>query len=195
MAATASRWAALEERQRAVLVGVRQVEVLGRVAALEAALAGEGWRGPAEAEAGAGPPERDGSWGAAQDGIWRELVEDKGVTNFRFVRAPADYYERPLEYRMGIVGAASIHHLCKSMVMVNTKAPADLVDCADPTYSKYYSEWRARGGDAGGGAGLTDPRTTALGTVVVSPPPPPGPGGVSGLPRAGPPRGGDRTSG
>ena len=109
MAAAAARWAALEERQRAVLVGVRQVEVLGRVAALEAALAGEGGRGPAEA--GAGPPERDGSWGAAQDGIWRELVEDKGVTNFRFVRAPADYYERPLEYRMGIVGAASIHHL------------------------------------------------------------------------------------
>ena len=50
MAATASRWAALEERQRAVLVGVRQVEVLGRVAALEAALAGEGGRGQTTGE-------------------------------------------------------------------------------------------------------------------------------------------------
>lgn len=45
-------------------------------------------------------------------------------TDFVFKRMPGDYYERDLEYRMECLEAASIHHLCKSIIMENTKAPA-----------------------------------------------------------------------
>ncbi|KHN09807.1 hypothetical protein glysoja_017108, partial [Glycine soja] len=34
--------------------------------------------------------------------------------------------------------AASVHHLCKSIVLVNTQAPANVVDCSDRKNSKYY---------------------------------------------------------
>lgn len=41
-----------------------------------------------------------------------------------FIRVGPDYYERSLEERRNILGATTIHQLCKSMVMENTKAPA-----------------------------------------------------------------------
>ena len=56
----------------------------------------------------------------------------------RFVRAPPDYYAKPYEYRMNILNAASIHHLCKSMIMVNTRAHPDVQGWEDPDNSKYY---------------------------------------------------------
>ncbi|GMH41815.1 hypothetical protein BSKO_09725 [Bryopsis sp. KO-2023] len=67
-----------------------------------------------------------------------EVLKSKGFSAFRFVRVVGDYYEMPLEFRMKSVGAPSISHLCKSMVMVNTKAPSDVVDCSDRKNSKYY---------------------------------------------------------
>mmetsp|Transcript_57153 Transcript_57153/g.65175 ORF Transcript_57153/g.65175 Transcript_57153/m.65175 type:complete len:217 (+) Transcript_57153:41-691(+) len=48
---------------------------------------------------------------------------------------PEDYYANPLEYRRGILGAASIDHLCKTIVMENTKMHPDHLD--DPSYPKY----------------------------------------------------------
>jgi len=79
-------------------------------------------------------PEGAGEKGAA---VRAELIE-RGVAGFRMVLAPSEYYHQPLEFRMGIVGAASVDHLCKSIVMENTRAPKELQDCSDPTYSKYY---------------------------------------------------------
>ena len=67
-----------------------------------------------------------------QQKLEKELVE-KGITNHRFVRAPPEYYDRPLEFRMGIVGAASVHHLCKTIVMENTR-----VEDNEPGVTKYY---------------------------------------------------------
>ena len=40
----------------------------------------------------------------------------------RFVRVPGNYYERPLEWRRDALEAASVHHLCKSIVLENTRA-------------------------------------------------------------------------
>ncbi|KAG8374748.1 hypothetical protein BUALT_Bualt10G0028100 [Buddleja alternifolia] len=60
------------------------------------------------------------------------------VRDFSFKRVPADYYDWPLEARRDILGAASIHHLCKSIVLVNTQAPPSVTDCRDRNYSKYY---------------------------------------------------------
>lgn len=64
----------------------------GARAALEAALAGDG--------------------SPVQHRLARELCERR-VPGFRFVRVPSDYYDRPLEWRRDVLGAASVHHLCK----------------------------------------------------------------------------------
>jgi prolyl-tRNA editing enzyme YbaK/EbsC (Cys-tRNA(Pro) deacylase) len=64
----------------------------------------------------------------------QELIQ-KGFTNHLFIRAPPEYYDRPLEFRQGIVGAASVHHMCKSIVMENTRVEADN---SDPSILKYW---------------------------------------------------------
>ncbi|OAY75720.1 hypothetical protein ACMD2_09800 [Ananas comosus] len=61
-----------------------------------------------------------------------------GVRDFSFKRVPSDYYDRSLEERRDILGAPSIDHLCKSIVLVNTQAPASVTDCSNHSNSKYY---------------------------------------------------------
>lgn len=46
------------------------------------------------------------------------ILRSNGVNNFSFKRVPADYYDRSLECRRDLLGAASIDHLCKSIVLV-----------------------------------------------------------------------------
>jgi prolyl-tRNA editing enzyme YbaK/EbsC (Cys-tRNA(Pro) deacylase) len=53
-----------------------------------------------------------------------------------FAVAPDDYYSWELEERRALLGAASIHHLVKTIVMTNTKAGHD--DISDPLFSKHY---------------------------------------------------------
>ncbi|KAJ0962021.1 hypothetical protein J5N97_029849 [Dioscorea zingiberensis] len=62
----------------------------------------------------------------------------RGVNDFLFKRVPFDYYDRPLEARRDVLGAPSVEHLCKSIVLVNTQAPASITDCSDRNNSKYY---------------------------------------------------------
>lgn len=84
------------------------------------------------------PPLQSPSDGSeVQARLQNELIS-KGIKNFRFVRAPADYYDRPLEFRMEVCKAASIHHLCKALIMVNTRAPETCKGWHDPTFSQYY---------------------------------------------------------
>ncbi|KAJ8625872.1 hypothetical protein MRB53_019179 [Persea americana] len=66
------------------------------------------------------------------------LLRDGGVRDFCFKRVPFDYYDRSIDARREILGAPTIHHLCKSIVMVNTQAPASVNDCSDRNNSKYY---------------------------------------------------------
>lgn len=66
------------------------------------------------------------------------LLKEQGVHGFAFLRVPLDYYDRPYEARRDLLGAASVDHLCKSIVMVNTQAGEDIVDCSNPNNSKYY---------------------------------------------------------
>jgi hypothetical protein len=65
-------------------------------------------------------------------------ISDRGVKDFRLVRVPGPYYEKPLEYRAERLKAASKHHLCKTMVMENTRLPEELADAKDPRLSKYF---------------------------------------------------------
>ncbi|XP_042489771.1 uncharacterized protein LOC122069754 [Macadamia integrifolia] len=66
------------------------------------------------------------------------ILKANGVDDFVFKSAPSDYYDRPIEARRDILGAASIDHLCKSIVLVNTQAHASVTDCSDRNNSKYY---------------------------------------------------------
>jgi hypothetical protein len=66
------------------------------------------------------------------------ILQTNGVSDFSFKRVASDYYDWPLEARRDALKAASIHHLCKSIVLVNTQAPSNVVDCSDRNNSKYY---------------------------------------------------------
>ena len=46
------------------------------------------------------------------------ILRSNGVKDFTFKVVPSDYYDRPLEFRRDILSAPSIHHLCKSIVLV-----------------------------------------------------------------------------
>nr|XP_016488762.1 PREDICTED: uncharacterized protein LOC107808727 isoform X6 [Nicotiana tabacum] len=61
-----------------------------------------------------------------------------GVVDFSFKRVPSDYYDWPLKSHRDIVSVASIQHLCKSIVLVNTQAASNIIDCSDRNNSKYY---------------------------------------------------------
>lgn len=47
------------------------------------------------------------------------ILLSNGVDDFSFKRVPSDYYDWPLEARRDVLGAASVDHLCKSIVLVN----------------------------------------------------------------------------
>ncbi|KAH6828194.1 YbaK/aminoacyl-tRNA synthetase-associated domain-containing protein [Perilla frutescens var. hirtella] len=66
------------------------------------------------------------------------ILRAKSVRDFSFKRVSSDYYDWTLEARRDVLGAASIHHLCKSIVLVNTQAPSNVIDCSNRNYSKYY---------------------------------------------------------
>lgn len=63
------------------------------------------------------------SSGGADDSTTTEgrlsaILRANAVSDFLFKRVPSDYYDWTLEARRDILGAASIHHLCKSIVLV-----------------------------------------------------------------------------
>lgn len=72
------------------------------------------------------------------EGRLSAILRSNGVKDFSFKRVPCDYYTWTLEARRDVLDAASIHHLCKSIVLVNTQAPANITDCRDRNNSKYY---------------------------------------------------------
>ena len=69
------------------------------------------------------------------------LSSRRNIADFKITRAPSDYYDQDLDFRRRFLGAASINHLCKSMIMENTKDergfPEGLPAGADPWSSKY----------------------------------------------------------
>jgi len=86
------------------------------------------------------PSQNDTVDDAVTDTVARlsSILRSNGVPEFSFKRVPSDYYDWPLEARRDALSAASIHHLCKSIVLVNTQAPANVVDCTNRNNSKYY---------------------------------------------------------
>ena len=118
-------------------VSDRFAEISDRLDAIERRL-------PAPAGPGApipaGAPEtsrRDDTCDAARR-ILADLVDSRGAPPgcARFYRVPANYYDEPLEFRRRCVGGATVDHMCKTIVMENTRCVND--DCADAFNSRWY---------------------------------------------------------
>nr|CAB3447440.1 unnamed protein product [Digitaria exilis] len=114
---------------------VRQLRILGRIADLEVAAQ---QRRLEALSIDATPSEDVEAAAGTTEARLSSLLAARGVRDFVFRRVPADYYDRPLEERRGLLRADSVAQLCKSIVMVNTQAAADVVDCSNPKNSKYY---------------------------------------------------------
>ncbi|PWZ20625.1 hypothetical protein Zm00014a_030873 [Zea mays] len=113
----------------------RQLRILGRISDLE--LAAQQHRLGALSISTA-PSEKGEADAGATEVHLAALLAARGVRDFAFRRVPADYYDRSLEERRGLLRADSVAQLCKSIVMVNTQAAVDVVDCSNPKNSKYY---------------------------------------------------------
>ncbi|XP_052481745.1 uncharacterized protein LOC105765137 isoform X2 [Gossypium raimondii] len=55
------------------------------------------------------------------------ILRSNGVNDFIFKRVASDYYDWPLESRRDVLGAASVHHLCKSIVLYTARFNAETV--------------------------------------------------------------------
>lgn len=123
------------------LLAERQVGILHRIQRLCQTL-GVAWadvaptRLPPAAAAKPRPALTMGS-SPTQQRLEQELI-DKGCTQFEFVRVPADYYDHELEFRQACLRAPTIHHLCKSIVMENTRSHPSVTGWTDPAASKYF---------------------------------------------------------
>ncbi|XP_010258976.1 PREDICTED: uncharacterized protein LOC104598550 [Nelumbo nucifera] len=111
----------------------RQLGILQRITELELSLLPQQF----SAALSVSPHEEDYSDGTTESRL-SAILRANGVRDFLFKRVPSDYYDRPIEARREILEAPSIHHLCKSIVLVNTQAPASVTDCSDRNNSKYY---------------------------------------------------------
>ena len=80
---------------------------------------------------------RDDTCDAARH-ILNDLVGTRGAPAgcATFMRVPSCYYDEPLEFRRECVGGASVDHMCKTIVMENTKCVND--DTADRANSRWY---------------------------------------------------------
>ena len=50
-----------------------------------------------------------------------KLRNENGLSSIKLVRAPQNYFDLSLEERMDVLGAPSTEHLCKTIVMQNTR--------------------------------------------------------------------------
>lgn len=66
----------------------------------------------------------------------RKLAIELNIPSSIFYRAPSDYYDWTLARRRDLLGPSSIHYLCKTMLMRNSKVTHE--DYSDKMDSKYY---------------------------------------------------------
>ena len=76
-------------------------------------------------------------WQPAQQAVAREL-DSKRILSYGFHQAPTAYYELSLEERRRWLGAPTTEHLCKTLVMRNTKhrltSPSGNRECFNPEF-------------------------------------------------------------
>ncbi|KAL0049697.1 hypothetical protein WJX82_007867 [Trebouxia sp. C0006] len=64
-------------------------------------------------------------------------LKERGVKSFSFKAVPANYYKEDLEFRRACLEAASIQHLCKSLIYENPKLPVDQ-ESSGTQHLRYY---------------------------------------------------------
>jgi len=65
-----------------------------------------------------------------------EFCSEMGLKSAKMIRVPSDYYSWELEKRRAKLNAASVHHLCKSIILENTLCIYP--DCSHPENSRFY---------------------------------------------------------
>lgn len=68
--------------------------------------------------------------------FFRKFAREQNLHSAVFYRAPGDYYDWSLQKRRDLLGASSVHYLCKSMLMKNSKCEHENYD--NKLDSKYY---------------------------------------------------------
>ncbi|KAF9600532.1 hypothetical protein IFM89_009981 [Coptis chinensis] len=63
-------------------------------------------------------PTKQHSGPETTESLLSSILRSNGVYDFAFKRVPSHYYDTPLEARRDILDAPSVHHLCKSIVLV-----------------------------------------------------------------------------
>jgi len=134
-------------------VALRQVQVLAAIAAVEHRL---GICGPSTSEPrpykvpATDEPPAEVEVPCAPSTIYENqdpalverLTKDlraHGVHQARLTWVPSYYYEKPLEWRRDVLNAFSVHHLCKTIVVENTRASPEVKGCEDRNNSRYYA--------------------------------------------------------
>ena len=77
------------------------------------------------------------------------LCAERGIDRFRFYRVVGDYYAWPLEQRRDVMGLPTVIHLCKSVVMENTRweerdSATGEVHAANPRYVLVITSYAAK---------------------------------------------------
>ncbi|CDY50854.1 hypothetical protein HID58_080378 [Brassica napus] len=116
----------MEEAAAAAELESLQIDILRRISALESSILPE--------SSSPSLPEDESQTVSRLSAILRS----GGVKDFSFKRVAPDYYDWPLESRRDVLGASSVDHLGKSIVLVNTQASSNVLDCSDRNNSKYY---------------------------------------------------------
>jgi hypothetical protein len=65
----------------------------------------------------------------------KRLKVDAGLRSLVMARAPHDYYKWTLEERRAFLGAASIHQLCKTIILKNSDYNEEYKE--DPLYPRF----------------------------------------------------------
>jgi prolyl-tRNA editing enzyme YbaK/EbsC (Cys-tRNA(Pro) deacylase) len=66
----------------------------------------------------------------------RALTKQLSLATTKFTWVPSEYYNQKLQWRKEKLGAPTVQHLCKAIVLENTHCANS--DCSDPRNSRYY---------------------------------------------------------
>ncbi|KAF7137362.1 hypothetical protein RHSIM_Rhsim07G0106500 [Rhododendron simsii] len=93
----------------------RQTQILQRITQLELSHLPQHF----SASLSLSPPNENAAATNTTESRLSAILGSNGVRDFSFRRVPSDYYDSPLESRRDVLGASSVHHLCKSIVLVD----------------------------------------------------------------------------
>ena len=68
----------------------------------------------------------------------KKLRIEAGLESVKVVKAPKDYFDLSLEERVGVLGAASTDHLCKTIIMQNTRYDVGVKSFQDASNDSTY---------------------------------------------------------